>query len=80
MLISMLVGRPVIRPRWTGKVATVLQMATVLWILVKLPEAWLLWLAFAAAALTAASGALYVLDGIRQLSAHPASSADGDAS
>jgi hypothetical protein len=51
-------------------------MATVLWLLFKFPFAPLLWLAFAAATLTAVSGAQYVFDGVRQLSAHPASSAD----
>lgn len=69
------IGRPVIRPRWVGKTATVLQMAAVLWILLKFSEQWFLWLAVAGALCTGGSGGLYVLDGVRQLSAHPASSA-----
>jgi CDP-diacylglycerol--glycerol-3-phosphate 3-phosphatidyltransferase len=63
-----------VRPRLSGKVATVLQMATVLWILLKWPPGALPWLIGAAATLTALSGALYLYDGVRQLSAHPSSS------
>ena len=65
-----------IRPRWVGKTATVLQMATVLWVLLNLSQQWFLYLCLAAAACTAVSGVLYLLDGVRQLSAHPTSSAD----
>jgi phosphatidylglycerophosphate synthase len=57
-----------------GKVATVLQMAVVLWILLQFPRPYLGWLIASAALCTAASGVLYVIDGMRQLSAHPASS------
>jgi cardiolipin synthase (CMP-forming) len=63
-----------VRPRLSGKLATVLQMATVLWILLKWPHPALAWLILAAGTLTALSGALYIYDGVRQLSAHPASS------
>jgi phosphatidylglycerophosphate synthase len=57
-----------------GKVATVLQMAIILWILLKWDTKWLrVWL-LAAAICTGISGLLYVWDGTRQLSAHPASS------
>jgi CDP-diacylglycerol--glycerol-3-phosphate 3-phosphatidyltransferase len=69
------IGKPVIRPRWVGKTATVLQMVAVLWVLLKLPEPWFLWLAIAGALCTGISGVLYILDGVRQLSAHPTSSA-----
>lgn len=75
IVIYLTVGKPTIRPRWVGKVATVLQMATVLWVLFKFSGQWLLWLASAAAVCTAFSGALYVVDGIKQLNAHPTSSA-----
>ena len=64
-----------VRPRVSGKMATVLQMATVLWILLKWPPRALPWLIVAAGTLTALSGALYVYDGVRQLSAHPSSAA-----
>lgn len=69
-------GKPVIRPRWVGKTATVLQMATVLWALLKFSEHWLLWVAAAAAACTGTSGVLYIFDGVKQLNAHPTSSAN----
>jgi len=62
-----------VRPRFSGKLATVLQMATVLWTLLKWPLPALRWLTLAAGALTALSGVLYVYDGVRQLSAHPSS-------
>jgi cardiolipin synthase (CMP-forming) len=64
-----------VSPRISGKLATVLQMATVLWVLLKWPHPALVWLTAAAGTLTALSGVLYVYDGVRQLSAHPASSA-----
>lgn len=67
-----------VRPHWTGKIATVLQMACVLWALFKFDEGlsrpWLADLALAAAACTGVSGAVYLVDGIRQLSRHPSSS------
>jgi phosphatidylglycerophosphate synthase len=75
VVIHLTAGRAVIRPRWVGKVATVLQMGTVLWMLLKLDSRWLPWLALLAAAFTAVSGLLYVWDGSRQLSAHPSSAA-----
>lgn len=75
VVIHLTVGKPVVLPRWTGKTATVLQMATVLWVLLKLPEHGFPWLALAAATCTGVSGALYVLDGIKQLGTHPTSSA-----
>ncbi len=76
-VIYITVGRVTVRPRLTGKVATVLQMATVLWLLLKWDEGldarWFLWLAGAAALATGVSGLLYVYDGVRQLSASPKS-------
>ena len=75
IVIYVMAGRPVIRPRWIGKTATVLQMGVVLWILLKLPESLFLMLAVLGACLTGLSGILYILDGIKQLSAHPTSSA-----
>lgn len=76
VVIYVTVGKAVIRPRWMGKTATVLQMASVLWALLQLSEHWLLWLAAAAALCTGGSGVLYIIDGIQQLSAHPTSSAE----
>jgi cardiolipin synthase (CMP-forming) len=78
IVIQMVVGKVAVRPRILGKVATVLQMVLVLWILLKWPEKWVwLWI-MAAAICTGGSGLLYVWDGVRQLSAHPASSPKPD--
>jgi CDP-diacylglycerol--glycerol-3-phosphate 3-phosphatidyltransferase len=66
-------GKVTVRPHFIGKVATVLQMATVLWILLKINPSWLEIWTTAAAACTGGSGVLYVLDGIRQLSTSPTS-------
>jgi CDP-diacylglycerol--glycerol-3-phosphate 3-phosphatidyltransferase len=69
-------GKVVVRPRWVSKVATVLQMACILWLLLKLPRGWFPTLAFWTAFCTGLSGVLYVYDGVRQLSATPASAAN----
>jgi cardiolipin synthase (CMP-forming) len=67
-------GKVIMRPVIVSKVATVLQMSCVLWALLKWPEAFLFYIALAAAICTGLSGAWYVLDGVRQLSASPSSS------
>lgn len=74
LVIHMTVGKVVVRPRFLGKVATVLQMVAVLWVLLKWHGAWLAALTVAAAVCTGGSGLLYVWDGVRQLSASPSSS------
>jgi len=74
LLIRLVVGKVKVRPRMIGKIATVLQMIVVLWILLKWGESWLRVLTLAAAICTGLSGFLYVWDGSRQLSAHPSSS------
>ena len=74
IVIQMIVGKVRVRPRVLGKVATVLQMIVVLWILLKWKGKWLNWWMLAAAICTGISGLFYVWDGTRQLSAHPASS------
>ena len=74
LLIRLVVGKVKVRPRIIGKVATVLQMAVVLWILLHWPDKWLRALSLATAVSTGISGLLYVWDGSRQLSAHPSSS------
>jgi cardiolipin synthase (CMP-forming) len=77
-VIRFTVGKIVVRPRFTGKIATVLQMAVVIWILLKWDFGrgviWLKYLTLGAAICTGVSGLLYVLDGIKQLGSHPASS------
>jgi cardiolipin synthase (CMP-forming) len=62
-----------VRPHITGKIATVLQMATVLWTLLKFPPVALPYLTISAAAFTGVSGLLYVFDGMSHLNAHPSS-------
>jgi len=77
-VIRFTVGKIVVRPRLTGKIATVLQMAVVIWILLKWDfgrgAIWLKYLTLGAAICTGFSGLLYILDGIKQLGTHPASS------
>ena len=74
IVIQFTVGKVKVRPRAVGKVATVLQMAVVLWILLKWDEKWLTGLTLITAISTGLSGLLYLWDGTRQLSSHPASS------
>jgi CDP-diacylglycerol--glycerol-3-phosphate 3-phosphatidyltransferase len=73
-VIHLMVGKVKVQPRVIGKIATVLQMAVVLWVLFKWRASWLQWLTISAALFTGVSGLLYVWDGVRQLSAHPTSS------
>jgi len=67
-------GKVTVKPHFIGKVATVLQMVTVCWALLKLPAEGLHWFALGAAVCTGGSGVIYVFYGVRQLSASPASS------
>lgn len=66
-------GRVTVRPIMIGKIATVLQMTCVLWGLFKWSGTWLVIWSAGAALCTAISGAFYVWDGVRQLSASPTS-------
>jgi cardiolipin synthase (CMP-forming) len=75
LVIQITVGKVRVRPRVLGKVATVLQMIVVVWVLLKWDAKWLVGWTLAAAFCTGISGLLYIWDGSRQLSAHPASSA-----
>jgi len=74
VVVQIIVGQVKVRPRFIGKVATVLQMGVVIWILLKWDRHWLAAWFFGASLCTGVSGLLYVWDGSRQLSAHPASS------
>lgn len=75
LVIQVMVGKVKVRARILGKIATVLQMIVVLWILLKWDQGWLRALTLGTAICTGVSGLLYVWDGSRQLSAHPTSSA-----
>lgn len=84
VVIRLVVGTITVRPRVSGKVATVFQMLVITWILLRwdlvfhgyLLQTWIL----GAGILTAVSGLFYLLDGMKQLSAHPASSPTGNKS
>jgi CDP-diacylglycerol--glycerol-3-phosphate 3-phosphatidyltransferase len=76
--VRLVVGRLVVRPRLTGKIATVFQMVVVCWILLRWDmtfhnhflKIWILGAGF----FTGVSGLLYVWDGTQQLGSHPSSS------
>src|SRR6266496_627892 len=74
VVIHFICGKVAVKPHFIGKVATVLQMVAVCWALLKLPAAWLHWFSLGAALCTGGSGVIYFMDGVRQLSASPASS------
>ncbi len=78
-VIRFTVGKVKVRPRAFGKIATVLQMIVVIWILLAwdrdLNASWLRVWTIGAALFTGLSGLLYIWDGVKQLGAHPASSA-----
>lgn len=66
-------GKVSVRPRIPGKVATVLQMAVVLWALLKLPAAFQSWIAIGAGVMTFWSGIAYAYDFSRKISTSPSS-------
>jgi len=74
VVIHFTCGKVAVKPHIFGMGATVLQMIAVCWALLKLPAVWLHWFALGAAVCTGGSGVIYVFDGVRQLSASPASS------
>ena len=74
IVLQVMVGKVTIRPRILGKVATVLQMIVVLWILLKWGQQWLQIWCIGAAVCTGISGLYYLWDWVRQVSAHPSSS------
>jgi CDP-diacylglycerol--glycerol-3-phosphate 3-phosphatidyltransferase len=73
VIIQMTCGKVTVRPRIIGKIATVLQMIMVLWILLKWDGGWISFWTISATVCTGVSGLLYVWDGMRQLSASPTS-------
>jgi cardiolipin synthase (CMP-forming) len=79
VVILTTVGKVKVRPRISGKIATVLQMISIVWILLQwdtqFPPAWFWIWTLGAAICTGISGLLYVFDGMKQLSSHPHSSA-----
>lgn len=71
VLVYYLAGPVTVRPHLMGKAATVLQMACVIWVMLKGPAAGLFWLAFGATGLTAGSGLIYLRDGVRLIRRRP---------
>ena len=76
LVLYLLNGKVQVKPHWIGKVATVLQMVAIGWVMLQLRIIPLLYVVLAAGAFTLISGILYVTDGVRQLQAeghaHPA--------
>jgi len=68
-VLHLLNGKVHVKPRWPGKVATVLQMAAIAWVMLQLHFLPLLYIVIAAGVFTFISGVVYVMDGVRQLQA-----------
>ena len=68
-VLHLLNGKVRVRPSWTGKVATVLQMMAIAWVMLQLRFIPLSYIVVAAGVFTFVSGVIYVMDGIRQLQA-----------
>ena len=68
-VLHILNGKVRVRPSWTGKVATVLQMAAIAWVMLQMRIIPLIYIIGAAGLFTFISGVIYVRDGVRQLSA-----------
>ena len=74
VVIHYVVGKVTVRPHLIGKVATVLQMVSVVWLFLKWDlNLWKI-CAVGATLCTGISGILYTLNGMKQLSASPSSS------
>ncbi len=67
VILHLLNGKVQVRPSWTGKVATFLQMTAIAWVMLQLHFIPLFYVVLLAGLFTAVSGCVYVLDGIRQL-------------
>lgn len=78
VITQMMIGKVNVHPRVLGKVATVLQMVCIVWILLKwdrtLGGPWFAIWTLGAAVCTGVSGLFYIRDGMKQLGAHPTSS------
>src|SRR6184192_1281909 len=68
-ILHLLNGKVHVKPSWTGKVATVLQMGAIAWVMLQLHFLSLLYVVIAAGVFTFISGIIYVMDGVRQLQA-----------
>jgi CDP-diacylglycerol--glycerol-3-phosphate 3-phosphatidyltransferase len=69
VILQLLIGKVRVKPHWTGKIATVLQMAAIGWVMLQLHVQWLFYVVLAAGIFTFISGVIYVTDGVHQLQA-----------
>jgi CDP-diacylglycerol--glycerol-3-phosphate 3-phosphatidyltransferase len=69
VVLYLLNGKVDVKPNWTGKVATVLQMIAIGWVMLQLRLLPLILVTACAGLFTFVSGVVYVVDGIRQLQA-----------
>ena len=69
-VLHILNGHVRVRPAWTGKVATVLQMTAIAWVMLQFRFIPLIYVVAVAGFFTFVSGVVYVTDGFRQLGAH----------
>jgi cardiolipin synthase len=69
-VLHLLNGKVRLSPSWTGKVATVLQMCAIAWVMLQLRFIPLPYVVIAAGVFTFISGVIYVLDGIHQAQEH----------
>ena len=76
-VLHLLNGKVTVRPAWTGKVATFLQMTAIAWVMLQIMFIPLIYIVAAAGFFTLVSGIIYVADGFRQLGAHGQSNAEG---
>src|SRR6476660_3290398 len=67
IVLYLLNGKVHVKPNWTGKVATVLQMIAIGWVMLQLHFLPLLYVVIGAGVFTFISGIVYVTDGVRQL-------------
>ena len=68
-ILHLLNGKVRVKTSWTGKVATVLQMAAIAWVMLQLKFPPLFYVVVAAGVFTLVSGLIYVMEGVRQLQA-----------
>jgi CDP-diacylglycerol--glycerol-3-phosphate 3-phosphatidyltransferase len=77
-VLHLLVGKVHVRPRWTGKVATVSQMIAIGWVMLQFHFIPLVYIVIGAGFFTLVSGVVYVMDGVRQLQAEGHANAKRD--
>jgi cardiolipin synthase (CMP-forming) len=65
LLLTRRIGHVEIRPSWSGKAATALQIVSILWVLLQIPADPIVPVV-AATVMTIASGVGYLIDGLRQ--------------